>query len=380
MISQAIFIGDTHEGDVRFTFREIKLRLPPLTLIIGGASSGKSAFAERLVLQSGLSRVYIATAEARDAEMEAKIARHRARRLGQGWRTVEAPLDLELPLGKIQSGEIALVDCVTFWLTNQMLDDADVEEEIDVLLRHARGEMNGARSVIVTNDVSGGIVPGQDGPWPAPFARPGSPEPASRRAGRSRRVRGSGPARRSSRVGERASPPPQPPVADSWTEVRPTTRTRRSTRRRDRGAGFVVARLWWVRHGPTHQTTFTGWRDVPADLSDAAALDRLDAYLLARRYRCVPPILSGPRPRRIGSRAVRTRLPDTDQLREFDFRGVGTGSATTTWLSATRLLSRAFWDNPGDVRRTRGRKLLRCRKARVGGDREARGRAIRART
>jgi adenosylcobinamide kinase/adenosylcobinamide-phosphate guanylyltransferase len=66
--------------------------------------------------------------------MEAKIAEHRARRLGQGWRTVEAPLDLEQPLSHLRSGEVALVDCVTFWLTNQMLDDADVEEEVDVLL------------------------------------------------------------------------------------------------------------------------------------------------------------------------------------------------------------------------------------------------------
>ena len=157
MVSQAVFIGDTHVDDVRFTFREIKLRLPPLTLIIGGASSGKSAFAERLVLQSGLSRVYIATAEAHDPEMEAKIARHRARRLGQGWRTVEAPLDLELPLSRIQSGEIALVDCVTFWLTNQMLDDADVEEEVDVLLATLAAMTRPV--VMVTNDVSGGIVP-----------------------------------------------------------------------------------------------------------------------------------------------------------------------------------------------------------------------------
>jgi adenosylcobinamide kinase/adenosylcobinamide-phosphate guanylyltransferase len=133
------------------------LRLPPLTLIIGGASSGKSAFAERLVLQSGLSRVYIATAEAHDAEMEAKIAAHRARRLGQGWRTVEAPLDLELPLSQIRSGEIALVDCVTFWLTNQMLDDADVDEEADVLLATLGAMMQPV--VMVTNDVSGGIVP-----------------------------------------------------------------------------------------------------------------------------------------------------------------------------------------------------------------------------
>ena len=131
---------------------------PPLTLIIGGASSGKSAFAERLVLQSGLSRVYIATAEARDAEMEAKIARHRARRLGQGWRTVEAPLDLELPLGKNPVGRDRAGRLRgPFWLTNQMLDDADVEEEIDVLLATLAAMTRPV--VIVTNDVSGGIVP-----------------------------------------------------------------------------------------------------------------------------------------------------------------------------------------------------------------------------
>lgn len=133
------------------------MRLPSLTLIIGGASSGKSAFAERLVLQSGLAKVYIATAEAHDDEMAAKIAEHRARRLGQGWRTVEAPLDLEQPLMQVQSGEVALVDCVTFWLTNQMLDDADVGEEVDVLLTTLAAMTRPV--VIVTNDVSGGIVP-----------------------------------------------------------------------------------------------------------------------------------------------------------------------------------------------------------------------------
>ena len=133
------------------------MRLPPLTLILGGASSGKSAFAERLVLGSGLAKVYIATAEAHDDEMTAKIAEHQARRQDQGWRTVEAPLDLELPLTKIGSGEIALVDCATFWLTNQMLDDTDVEEEVDVLLSTLAAMTRPV--VIVSNDVSGGIVP-----------------------------------------------------------------------------------------------------------------------------------------------------------------------------------------------------------------------------
>jgi adenosylcobinamide kinase/adenosylcobinamide-phosphate guanylyltransferase len=157
VVSQAVFLSDTQADIVWFTLRERKLRLPPLTLIIGGASSGKSAFAERLVLQSGLAKVYIATAEAHDAEMEAKISDHRARRLGQGWRTVEAPLDLEPPLSHLRSGEVALVDCVTFWLTNQILDDADVEEEVDVLLT-TLGSIT-CPVVIVTNDVSGGIVP-----------------------------------------------------------------------------------------------------------------------------------------------------------------------------------------------------------------------------
>jgi adenosylcobinamide kinase/adenosylcobinamide-phosphate guanylyltransferase len=157
VVSQAVFTSVTQPNVVWFTLREIKLRLPPLTLIIGGASSGKSAFAERLVLQSGLAKVYIATAEAHDDEMTAKITDHKARRLGQGWRTVEAPLDLEQPLSHIQSGEVALVDCVTFWLTNQMLDDADLEVEVDVLLS-TLGAMT-RPVVIVTNDVSGGIVP-----------------------------------------------------------------------------------------------------------------------------------------------------------------------------------------------------------------------------
>ncbi|WP_347403026.1 bifunctional adenosylcobinamide kinase/adenosylcobinamide-phosphate guanylyltransferase [Roseicyclus salinarum] len=133
------------------------MRLPPLTLIIGGASSGKSAFAERLVRQSGLAKVYVATAEAHDAEMEAKIAEHRARRFGQGWRTIEAPLDLERALLNAEIGEVVLVDCITFWLTNQMLDEADLAEETDALI-DLLAQMS-QPVVIVTNDVSGGIVP-----------------------------------------------------------------------------------------------------------------------------------------------------------------------------------------------------------------------------
>ncbi|MGP1355685.1 bifunctional adenosylcobinamide kinase/adenosylcobinamide-phosphate guanylyltransferase [Roseicyclus sp.] len=133
------------------------MRLPALTLVIGGASSGKSAFAERLVMASRLARVYIATAEAFDAEMEEKIALHRVRRMGGGWRTVEAPRDLEGALMQVETGEVVLVDCVTFWLTNQMLDAADLTEETDVLIDVLDAMEQPV--VIVTNDVSGGIVP-----------------------------------------------------------------------------------------------------------------------------------------------------------------------------------------------------------------------------
>jgi adenosylcobinamide kinase/adenosylcobinamide-phosphate guanylyltransferase len=133
------------------------LRLPPLTLIIGGAACGKSAFAERMVRQSGLAKVYVATAEARDEEMRAKIAEHRARRAGGGWRTIEAPLDLELALSRTEPGEVVLIDCITFWLTNQMLDEADLDEETDALIDVL--DQVSLPVVIVTNDVSGGIVP-----------------------------------------------------------------------------------------------------------------------------------------------------------------------------------------------------------------------------
>ena len=131
--------------------------LPPLSLVLGGASSGKSAFAERMVRQSGLAKVYVATAERVDDEMAVKIATHKERRMGQGWRTIEAPHDTARALGQIEAGEVVLLDCVTFWLTNLMIDDGDWREELDqfldVLIRMR------APVVLVSNDVSGGVIP-----------------------------------------------------------------------------------------------------------------------------------------------------------------------------------------------------------------------------
>ena len=130
--------------------------LPQISLVIGGARSGKSGLAERLVTGTGLTRRYIATAEAWDDEMRDRIARHRADR-GQGWITVEAPLDLTAALAQAQKAEVVLVDCATLWLTNHLLADHDLVQEGTGLL--AALAACAAPVVVVSNEVGWGIVP-----------------------------------------------------------------------------------------------------------------------------------------------------------------------------------------------------------------------------
>lgn len=127
------------------------------TLILGGARSGKSQLAERLVAASGLDPVYVATAAAGDAEMAARIAEHRARR-GGAWRTVEAPERLaETLAAEAGEGRAVLVDCLTLWLSNRMLAGADVEADTAALCR-AASVLAGA-VVFVSNEVGLGLVP-----------------------------------------------------------------------------------------------------------------------------------------------------------------------------------------------------------------------------
>ncbi len=130
--------------------------LPNLTLVLGGAASGKSAYAESLILQAGGTPVYIATAQAFDAEMVEKIARHRHMR-GDGWTTIEEPIDIAGALGKCTGTDPILIDCVTLWLTNVILDDHDVEHYSNALLS-ALADCQ-APVVIVSNEVGQGIVP-----------------------------------------------------------------------------------------------------------------------------------------------------------------------------------------------------------------------------
>jgi adenosylcobinamide kinase / adenosylcobinamide-phosphate guanylyltransferase len=130
------------------------------TLVLGGARSGKSAFAERLVGDSGLARIYLATATADDEEMKARIAHHRAQR-GQGreaWTTVEEPLALVDALTREAThGRAVLVDCLTLWLFNLMLAGRDPEVEARRLTRF----LGVARYpvVFVSNEVGLGLVP-----------------------------------------------------------------------------------------------------------------------------------------------------------------------------------------------------------------------------
>jgi adenosylcobinamide kinase/adenosylcobinamide-phosphate guanylyltransferase len=134
--------------------------LPPLVLVLGGARSGKSCFAETLIASAGLQAVYIATAEARDEEMRARIATHRARR-GAGWTTIEEPLDLaNRLLAEADGTRPILVDCLTLWLANLMAAEGDIGFEIE-RLRATLPQVK-APVVMVANEVGLGIVPEND--------------------------------------------------------------------------------------------------------------------------------------------------------------------------------------------------------------------------
>ncbi|WP_420395826.1 bifunctional adenosylcobinamide kinase/adenosylcobinamide-phosphate guanylyltransferase [Nioella sp.] len=133
------------------------MSLPGLTLVIGGAASGKSAHAEALVRDHGGQRVYIATAQAFDDEMHAKIAAHQEMRAGDGWRTVEAPFDVVEALSGLGSGDVVLLDCATFWLMNLLLAERDWQEEAEALI--AALLACPAPVVVVSNETGQGIVP-----------------------------------------------------------------------------------------------------------------------------------------------------------------------------------------------------------------------------
>lgn len=128
---------------------------PVVTLVLGGARSGKSRHAEQLTMLHPAPWIYIATGQPFDDEMRARIAEHQSRR-EPGWRTVETPIDLPDVLVRA-AGSPALVDCLTLWLTNLMLGDHDVPAAVARLETALAART--APTILVGNEVGLGIVP-----------------------------------------------------------------------------------------------------------------------------------------------------------------------------------------------------------------------------
>jgi adenosylcobinamide kinase / adenosylcobinamide-phosphate guanylyltransferase len=126
-----------------------------LTLVLGGARSGKSRYAETIITALPPPWIYVATAQGLDAEMAARIGAHRARR-GAGWSTLEAPRDLVAILTAPGHAPI-LVDCLTLWLSNLMMADAQIDAEFGRLVQALQNAT--APVVLVANEVGSGIVP-----------------------------------------------------------------------------------------------------------------------------------------------------------------------------------------------------------------------------
>lgn len=137
--------------------------LRDLTFILGGARSGKSAYAERLAAESGLPVTYVATARIGDAEFEARIAHHRERRPDH-WKLVEEPLDLADALrSAAREGQCVLIDCLTLWLANLLCPPDAAEphalpqqafDAFDSALQEAPGKI-----IVVSNEIGLGVVP-----------------------------------------------------------------------------------------------------------------------------------------------------------------------------------------------------------------------------
>lgn len=132
------------------------MNLPKLTLVLGGARSGKSAFAEQLALNSGRRPVYLATCDARDPETAARIAAHRRRRDGR-WRELEVPLDLGTAISWVAADEVMLIDCMTLWLSNIMMAERDLDDALGDIL--GRIKAFSAPIIMVSNELGLGLVP-----------------------------------------------------------------------------------------------------------------------------------------------------------------------------------------------------------------------------
>jgi adenosylcobinamide kinase/adenosylcobinamide-phosphate guanylyltransferase len=127
-------------------------------LVLGGARSGKTGFAERLAMRNGHKPVYLATATALDGEMRDRIKTHQTQRQGR-FRTVEEPLELsDAIVTAAKTSDVILVDCLTLWITNMLGASKDVAAAVEELAA-TLSEIDAARVILVSNEVGLGIVP-----------------------------------------------------------------------------------------------------------------------------------------------------------------------------------------------------------------------------
>lgn len=126
------------------------------TFVLGGAASGKSAWAEALLKSAGLPMIYVATGRIFDDEVRARVKKHQSRRDNR-WTTVEAPLDLGPALATLDANTPVLIDCATMWLSNHLLDGSDITLAQNDLIATLRA--CSAPWVMVSNEVGHGIVP-----------------------------------------------------------------------------------------------------------------------------------------------------------------------------------------------------------------------------
>jgi adenosyl cobinamide kinase/adenosyl cobinamide phosphate guanylyltransferase len=130
-----------------------------MTLITGGARSGKSSLAVQIASGWDGPVTFVATAEARDEEMASKIARHRAER-PPSWSVIEEPLEVATAVTAIPDGELVILDCLTLWVANMLERGTSTEEILGIAAELAKAA--GARSepvLVITNEVGDGIVP-----------------------------------------------------------------------------------------------------------------------------------------------------------------------------------------------------------------------------
>ncbi len=130
-----------------------------VTLVLGGARSGKSAFAEKLASEGGREKVFLATCEVHDDEMVQRVRKHKSRR-GPEWQLVEEPLELAQRLNSVANAQNCIVvDCLTLWLTNLVMNKRDIELECEGLVEMLQGVARDNSIVLVSSEVGHGIVP-----------------------------------------------------------------------------------------------------------------------------------------------------------------------------------------------------------------------------